>query len=450
MSPDQIRRRALDILLRVDSGEPLDRLLGRALSRYDDPRDGGLLTELVKGTLQWRGRYDHLIAHFARRRPPGDRRVREILRLALHQLVAMGGVPDYAAIDSSVQLCRVTVGQKPVGFVNGLLRSVQRFLVAERDEPVTAIRALFPDPAGEPIEFLSRYHSLPRWLVERWVARWGEKFAAALCEHHNRPAPVTLHVLPTADLVAVTERLEAESLEPRAGRWHPRALVLGQRVKRPRLRSLLESLPGVIIQDEAAQAVTAWLSERANGPLLDMCAAPGGKVFHMAAIWPGEAVIVALDHSRYRLELLRQSAVRLGDSAKRIEKIGRTVVLADGRYPPVRSQVWGAVLLDGPCSGTGVLRRHPDARWRVHPEQLIANRERLLELAGAAAELLRPGGLLMYATCSLEAEENEEVIAALLTLRTDLEPDPTQAQHYWLPPDTGVDGFFAARLRKRG
>ena len=261
---------------------------------------------------------------------------------------------------------------------------------------------------------------------------------------------MTLHVLPAADLVAVTERLEAESLEPRAGCWQPRAIVLGRRIKRPRLRSLLESLPGVIVQDEAAQAVTAWLGDRADGPLLDLCAAPGGKTFHLAAIWPAATTIVAMDRSRHRLELLRQSAVRLAGTTKRIEEIGRTVVLADGRSPPVRPQVWGAALLDGPCSGTGVLRRHPDARWRVHPEQLAANRDRLLELASAAAELLRPDGLLMYATCSLEAEENEQVIADLLALRTDLEPDRTEAERYWLPPVTGADGFFAARLRKRG
>ena len=449
MSLDPVRRRALEVLLKLGRGQTLDRLLDRelaALNDLGDPgdlgdrRQAGLLGELVKGSLQWRARYDHLIAHFSHRRKPNDRRVQEILRLGLHQLVACDGVPAYAAVDQSVELCRTVVGPRPAKFVNAMLQNVRRYLDAAEGAPTTAIRPLFPDPHRQPLDFLASYQSQPRWLVQRWLERYGAKAGAELCAHNNRPAPLTLHVLAPTAVDDMAAGLRDAGHEVGAARRCSRALVLEGKPSRAELSALLERFPCLIVQDEGAQEVTAWLAQEADGPLLDLCAAPGGKTFHLAAARPASGPLVAMDRNRHRLALLAAAA-------KRIETNRPLVVLADGKRAPFPAGSFASVLLDGPCSGTGVLRRHPEGRWRISLENLSASRERLLALAHGALDLLQPGGLLMYATCSLEPEENEEVIAALVEQRPDLAPEPQW--RYWLPFETGCDGFFGARLRKR-
>jgi 16S rRNA (cytosine967-C5)-methyltransferase len=182
---------------------------------------------------------------------------------------------------------------------------------------------------------------------------------------------------------------------------------------------------------------------------MDLCAAPGGKTFHVQRLWPVQYAVVAMDWSLPRLRLLKQTA-------KRIEAGALPVVLADGMAPPFREGCLGAVLLDGPCSGTGVLRRHPEGRWRLQAGDLQRFGRRLLALAQQASALLVPGGGLLYATCSLEREENEEVVEALLKADATLEPDPGlsgssagRPWRSWLPHETGTDGFFAAVLRKK-
>ncbi len=449
MSVAPARRQAWRILTRVQGGAPLDPQLEAALAREPEARSRAFLAELVKGTLRWQGRYDHLIGRLSRRRAPRDARLLCLLRLSLHQLIALHGVPDYAVLHQAGELCRQEVSPRLVGYVNGLLQATVRRLRAA-PTPAAALAPLFPPPDTDPVGHLSAWHSHPRWLVARWLRRWGPAAAEALCRHDNEPPPLCLHVLPPADPAATAAALAAAGLDVEAGRHHDRALRVRERLERDRLEALLAARPELIVQDEGAQLVCEFLAaDPPDGALLDMCAAPGGKTVDLAARRrPGApGPLVAADVAPARLRLVRDATRRTGLAAD--------LVAADGAAPPFAAGRFAAVLLDGPCSGTGVLRHHPEGRWRLQERDLPRRRARLLTLGRRAATLLAAGGLLLYATCSLEPEENEEVVAALLADGL-LEPappgggPPAAARRAWLPQETGTDGFFAARLRRKG
>jgi len=447
MKVDPQRETALDILLAVDRRAPLDSRLDAALDACPGDRERAFLAELVKGTTVWRGRYDHLVDRLSRRQPPRGRVVREVLRLGLHQLLAMDGVPPHAALDQSAELARRRCGAKMVGYVNGLLRAVQRRVEKAEGAVEVALRPLFPDLARERVAALAAWHSFPPWLVERWLDRLGPAACEELCRALNRRPPVTLHVLPPADPIAVAVALDAAGYTVNPEALHPRALTLQGRRSRRELATMLDRFPALVVQDAAVQSASDYLLGDTEGPAVDLCAAPGGKTFHWAALRPEARPLLAMDRSRPRLGLMR-------GATKRIEAGPTGMVLADAGCPPLAPGTCAAVLLDGPCSGTGVLRRHPEGRWRLSRGVIAAGGDRLRELARAAAELLAPGGCLLYGTCSLEPEENEAVISALRRECPDLEPAPgpggdAEGIRRWWPHLDGADGFFAARLRRR-
>ena len=285
---------------------------------------------------------------------------------------------------------------------------------------------------------------------------FGLETATDICAWNNRPVPLTFHVLAPADPTAAAAELAEAGCPVDQGPLQ-RTLTARERVSRNLLDDIMGRFPFLIVQDAAVQAATTWLAEGLTdpeavkgAPVLDMCAAPGGKTAYLSSRIGEGTRILAMDSRRDRLALLRATVDRIG--AARVD-----LLLADGKRPPFGRGVFGAVLLDGPCSGTGVLRHHPEGRWRLRKNTPAGKARVLTELAGQAAELLRPGGLLMYATCSVEPEENEKVVDSLLAGRDDLEtaPDGTgRWRRQWLPgagPD-GVrgDGFFAARLRMKG
>ena len=485
MSIDPVRRLGLDVLIRFEDGGQLDALLEQARSELprgaNEARDAAFLSELVRGTVQWRARYDFLLSQFSRQGLPKERRLLCLLRMSLHQLLAMDKVPSYAAVDQAARLCRRRIAAGKVGYVNGLLQAIRRRFVPEGDDPApgteaaTSVRkterleAFFAERIADPVVRLATWSSHPHWLVSRWVERYGAEQAAAICVADNTPAPLFFHVLDPHRVEAVAAELAAAGCPVEPG-GQAGCLVAQQRCGRQVLAAALERLPDVIVQNRTVQAATAWLlggTEAPTGPVLDMCAAPGGKTAVLARRWSAEAPVLAMDNRRSRLDLLRDTVARTCSD--------RVVVLAgDGQQPPLRPGSCAAVLLDGPCSGTGVLGHHPDGRWWLRPQIPVENGERLLALAERAVDLLAPAGLLLYATCSLEPEENQDVLAALLRRRSDLEPAPWSAsdlapdlapgpevtdmntaeeaawQRCWFPTVDGGDGFFAARLRKRG
>lgn len=457
MSADPLRKQALEILIDVYDGAPLDALLEEAIAGQDDPRHGALLAELVRGTMQWRGRYEHILRQFVRRKLPRQSNELALFYLTLHQMLGMDGVPVYAAIHQAGELCRSHVSDNKVGFVNGVLQSINRRLLSDdaintgQREP--NMKAMFEDLDKDSGAFLAAWESHPQWLVKRWIDRFGQGPTEEICAFNNKSVTLSFHVLAPADPVVVAEELATAGLAVRPGN-HPRTLWAQDRPNRALLGKVMEQHSCLIVQDAAVQEATDWLMTGAkilegtplqDMPVLDMCAAPGGKTARLAASWPGKGTVVAMDSRPGRLSLLESTVKRLANP--RIE-----VLLGDGLQAPFPEGHFGAVLLDGPCSGTGVLRHHPDGRWRLEKRVPGRNGRILRKLAHAALDLLAPGGLLMYATCSLEPQENELVLDKLMAERDDVAvalDEQGNWQRQWLPGEFGGDGFFAARLIKK-
>ena len=457
MSADPLREQALEILIAVYDGEPLDALLEEAIAGQADRRHGALLAELVRGTLQWRGRYQHILRQFVRRKVSTQSNELALFHLTLHQMLGMDGVPVYAAIHQAGELCRSHVSRNKVGFVNGVLQSINRKLLSDdavgNNRREANMKALFEDLSGDAGAHIAAWQSHPQWLVQRWLERFGQRPTEEICLFNNQPVAIAFHVLAPANPASVAEDLDNAGLSVRPGN-HPRTLWAEDRPNRAQLLEVLEQHPCLIVQDPAVQEATNWLmasSKVISGtamedmPVLDMCAAPGGKTARLAAAWPGQGAVVAMDNRPSRVALLENTVKRL--SNPRIE-----VLQGDGLHTPFPPNHFGAILLDGPCSGTGVLRHHPDGRWRLEKRLPGRNGRILRKLAHAAMDLLAPGGLLMYATCSLEPLENELVLDKLMTERDDVitvEDEIGNWQRQWLPGEIGGDGFFAARLMKK-
>ena len=429
MSP--ARAAALDILAAVRRGALLDRALDRRASGLD-PADRRLAQELSYGVLRLRARLD---ARLGRRVRGGLARVepsvQDALRLGLYQLTELDRVPDHAAVDESVEAAREAAGAGAASLVNAVLRRVAREGV-EADE--------FPDPKGDPVGWAATWGSHPRWLVERWLARHGADAMRALVDANNRRPAVALTLL-GLDVETARRRLAERGIDARDA-----PLAVGSlEIETGDLAAALETVPAVV-QDPAAALVTQFADPPPGAQVVDLCAAPGGKSLRWAA--SGRRVF-AVDRSRERLRRLEENCARTG--------LHVPILCADAAHPPFRPA--DCVVLDAPCTGTGTLRRHPDARWRLEPSDLEALTTLQRALLAGAAGATRPGGLLIYATCSLEPEENEDPVNAFLDAHDEFEREPPSAlprgvrtdrgDLFVFPPDAGTDGAFAARLRRR-
>lgn len=384
--------------------------------------------------LRLRGRLDHLIGELVegglgRLEPP----VLDILRLGAYQLLELDRVPAYAAVSEAVEAARASGHARATGLVNAVLRRL------ERDERP---QRFFPRPDEDPAGYLSTWGSHPRWLVDRWLERWPLTDVQALVEYGNR-RPVTYLS------VGVPAEKAKERLGASGGAAVPVHTVPGSiGLASGRVGEALRAVPSVV-QDPAALSVVEYVAAEPGRPVIDMCAAPGGK----AAVLAMRGFDVrAFDVSRLRLARVIENRERLG-----LENL--TVAVADARKPPVRSAA--TVLLDVPCTGTGTLARNPDSRWRLTPAGLGALVEVQEAMLDAAAGLVAPGGLLVYATCSLELEENEGQVAAFLErhpgFAVESPPSGTVSDELLgeggelriTPQRHGMDGAYAARLRRR-
>jgi 16S rRNA (cytosine967-C5)-methyltransferase len=429
------RRAAFRVLARLRDGDLLDRALDYEAARLD-PRDRGFTQELVYGTVRLRGRIDHLVGALAKGGVERlDPTVLDVLRLGAYQLLEMGSVPPYAAVSQSVELARAEGAGRASGLVNAVLMNLQR-----RGELIR-----FPDFARDPASSLASWGSHPRWLVERWIARWGAEEARALVDANNRRPELYLRPLGIS-LDDARARLGEAEIASEPVPFSPDSL----RILPP--ATAVEALAAVpaVVQDPAAALVVRYAAVPEGATVLDLAAAPGGKALGMAAT---AAHVAAADLSPRRIARVAENAARVGWAGR----VGP--VVADGRFPPFRQA--DVVLLDAPCTGTGTFRRHPDGRWRVTEDDLRALATLQAEMLEAAAALVRPGGVLVYSTCSLEREENEERVEAFLAEHTDFEPRPAPGavsaevvdaagRLCVLPQRQWVDGAFAARLGRRG
>ena len=399
------------------------------------PRDRALATRLAYGVVQRKATLDHVIAALARR--PADRlepAVLAALRLGVFQLAFMDRVPAHAAVTESVELAK-QASRRSAGLVNAVLRRA----AAEARATVQAL------PDGTPEQAALR-HSHPLWIAQMWFDALGPDTARALMAANNEPAEPAIR--------ANTLKIDRDTLATRLPvASHPADLPEGLVLDAPfdAFSSPLWEHGLFMPQSRAAMAVARALQPQRGDAILDLCAAPGAKTTHIAALAGNEARIVAVERHEGRAEALRRTAARMGVTIE--------VRIDDARTP--QTDTYDRILVDPPCSDLGTLAARPDARWRKDPQavdELAALQAAILD---SAAHALRPGGVMVYSTCTISPDENERQIAAFLHRHPgfaldDLPSDLPVWDHpsvprlmQTLPHRDGTDGFFIARLRRR-
>jgi 16S rRNA (cytosine967-C5)-methyltransferase len=421
--------------------------LVRARSQLQDERDRALASEIATGTLRWQGTFDVLIAAFARRAPATlDGEVVDILRLTLFQLLHLDRVPASAAVNDAVQMTKKAGKTSAAPFVNALLRRASR----ERNRLPLPPRTP-GDERGE-LDYLEQTLSHPRWLVERWRARYGFEAAEAWCRFDNEAAPLALRAnrlrIGRDDLARA---LEKEGVDTQPARFAPDGLIV---TRGNPLLSPLASHGLFVVQDEASQIVGEVAHARPGERILDACAAPGGKTLAMAAAMDDSGMLVAADVRARRVRLLAETVSAAGAACVR-------VVQANAAHALPFADIFDCVLVDAPCTGLGTLRRDPDIKWRRTPADFEAVSDLQLRILTTVAAAVRPGGRIVYATCSSEPDENEVVVSRFLESqpgfrRAAIEYAPAphlinSAGHLrTLPFRDGLEAFFAGAVVKAG
>jgi 16S rRNA (cytosine967-C5)-methyltransferase len=440
-SRDKPREQALVVLRKAEEGIFADLLLEKARESFN-ARDNAFLLELVYGTLRNRSRLDWVLNLFSLQ-PIGktDRWTRNILRMGAYQLLFLDRVPASAAVNTSTELSK-TYGKKQ-SYVNGLLRNLDRK------------RGSLPPPViDDPVRRLATVYSHPEWVVRRWLHRFGAERTETLLRENNRDAPL---VIRTNTLKTTRDGLKAtlagQGVDAAETLFSEAGLEL---ISSPPIRRLKAYQEGLfIVQDEAAQLVSLMLSPKPGEAVLDACAAPGGKATHLAEIMRNRGSVVAVEQDAARM-------ARIGENSRRL---GCTIVsTAAGDAALYQQGRFDKILIDAPCSGLGVLRRHPDGRWNKSEDTIrerSAVQRRILE---NCAHLLHPGGVLVYATCTTEPEENEEVLSSFLS-RSGNEFAVEDPRPYLPKPAAGLvddrgflhtypqsvrmDGFSAVRIVRK-
>jgi 16S rRNA (cytosine967-C5)-methyltransferase len=441
------RRIALEVLRRIEAEGAFATLaLTHAIERAPQlsAEDRALATTLVYGTVRFRRNLDFALAAHSRRPlnkiEPGLMR---ILRLTAYQLLFLERVPDWAAVDEAVTLASTLRGRRAAGFVNGVLRA----LVGAREH------IDWPDPHLDPARALAIRLSFPDWMVQCWVEQFGPQRAEQFMAACNQPAPSWLrtNTLKTSPDELI-ELLSASGVTAHPSEYVPAAICapFGQE-----LRSAAAHDAGLFhVQDAAAQSVCHLLDPRPGERILDACAAPGGKTCTIAELMQNQGEIVAADAHPARCGLVRKLAERLGITCIQ-------TVQADLSEPiPSTWGLFDRVLLDAPCSALGVLRRHPEAKWRLFPEDLAHLATVQRQLLDSVSHVVKPGGSLVYSVCTISHEEGSILIDTWLRDHTEFErADPLTGRHalwhklidadrclHTWPDQHDMDGFFAVRL----
>ncbi len=450
------RQIAFEVLRSVESeGAFASDLLHARLTEKTKREDAALATELSLGVFRRRRLLDFLLQR-ALQLPIEklDLEVLLALRLGLYQMRYLERVPVSAAVNESVEMVKLARKRSAASLVNAVLRRA----ASEAREPVEKLL-----PPGLPrAEHLGILHSHPTWLVERWIARFGGEDAVSLLEANNRAANVVCAVHDPARHAEILRSFAESKILVKPGRLLREALLVdgGNPARSEAFRS-----GWISIQDEASQLVPLLLAVERGQSVLDVCAAPGGKTATLARAAGPDALVVAADLHEHRLRALRAQMKRLG-----LEHVCTVSLDATSSFP--FRKCFDRILVDAPCSGTGTLARNPEIRWRLRPADLDEFHRRQVALLALALEHLAPGGELAYSTCSLEPEENEQVVSEALRTREDIRFIPgaetaarlaphlvagvsaaslfhEQSFFRTFPPVHRADGFFAVAIQKK-
>jgi 16S rRNA (cytosine967-C5)-methyltransferase len=436
------RDAALEVLKRVEiNSSYADLALEKILkSSTLDARDIRLATELTFGCIRWQKKIDYMLDAFLRTKVDRlDPYTRNILRLGAYQLFFLERIPDYAAISEAVKQSKRFGTRGSSSLVNGVLRSIR-----ER-----ASEILYPSPEEKPVEYLSLFYSHPEWIVRRWLARYGFEETRSLCEADNSVPQLSIRAnLTRVSREELVKRLEQDGVTASPGKYSDSSLSITAKGSITSLDSHREGF--FQVQDESATLVSTLLDPRPGETVVDLCAGPGGKATNIAELMMNRGTVVAVDVRPVRLKFVLDNARRLGLNIL----FG---VVGDGRVFHARNI--DRAIVDAPCSGLGVLRRRADLRWRMNEEEIENLSELQLALLLNIAHSIRPGGVLVYSTCTLEPEENEQVVSRFLELRDDFRVENAGAfvdrslvdkNGFFrsFPHRDGIDGAFATRLVK--
>jgi 16S rRNA (cytosine967-C5)-methyltransferase len=423
------RLAAYEVLRAVNTGRgDLPGALAQVRSRLPDERDRALAGEIATGTLRWQAAFDAIIEAFAKRPVEKlDPEVLDILRLTAFQLLHLDRIPASAAVNDAVALTGKVGKRSASGLVNAILRRISR---EKGHLPLPRSPATLSHE--EALLYLERTLSHPRWLVARWQDRYGFAAAERWARFDNAPAALTLRantLRTTRDELA--ERLTSVGVATEPTRFAPHGLTVrhGNPLSTPVADEGL-----FFVQDESSQLVAELVGATAGERILDACASPGGKTTAMAARMGNRGLIVATDLRGRRVDLLARTIQTLGVACAKVVQADASAVL-----PFCAS--FDAVLLDAPCSGLGTLRRDPDIRWRRSEGELGRFAMLQSQMLGRVADVVDHGGRIVYATCSSEPEENEEVVAAFLSAHDEFVQAP-QCIPAWLAPFITADGHF--------
>lgn len=451
------RQLAFIALRDVHKGAYADVALDRVLQKVNLPdNDRRLVTELIYGSVRRQRTLDSIIDQFAKKKShqqPQD--LRTILHLGFYQLRYQERIPPSAAVNTTVQLAKENGFSGLTGFVNGLLRQYLRKAEGAGEENTPS--SLHKDPLQfpeNPVERLGILHSFPDWIIQVWLEQLGLVETEQLCEWMNQSPTIDLRINPLRTSIEEVEvALQSVGILVRRIPHLPQALrFIGN-------TGSIQKLPGFregwwTVQDSSAQLVSHLLDPQPGEVIIDACAAPGGKTTHIAELMADKGKIWACDRTPSRLRKLQENSQRLN-----LQSI--QIYTGDSRHFNQFQNTANRVLLDAPCSGLGTMHRHADARWRQIPESVQELSVLQKELLTHTSTFVKPGGVLVYATCTLHPAENEEVISAFLAESPDwqiespsgleLSDSGYSTPQGWFkvwPHRQDMDGFFMVRLRK--
>ena len=436
------RGAAIRILSRFERSDSyLDKLLEHELRTGGlSHQDKALLTELVNGVTRWLSKLDWVLTgfyhgEFDKCMTP----VKNAMRIALYQVMFLNKIPHAAAINESVEIIKRIKDEKSAGIVNAVLRNITRNLDNIR----------YPNQDEDMVWFLSVMYSHPKWMVKRWMDRWGIEFTEELLKANVSRPSITLRVngLHT-DVNSVETWLEEQSIPFTKSMQHGNSLLVSS------LRDITSSemfASGHIAIQDASASMAAYLSQAKPGMrVIDLCSAPGGKAFYVAELMKNEGSIIALDKYEAKLRFLHDGA----------ERLGITIVEAKtGDARTFQSEQSDIVLADVPCTGFGTLSKKPDIKWKREADDITKLIPLQRDILKNAASLVKPGGTIIYSTCTIESEENQDNIAWFLQEFPEFTLDP--AENYLpvevcengfmktLPGKHQTDGAFAARLIRK-